>query len=54
MKRKSGKEAWEVKSAKVVSSASFIELFENARRAMLDPQRKACSHPICAANGYVG
>ncbi len=56
MKRKSSKEAWEVSRDKVVASAAFIKLFEKARKAMLDPQRKACKHghPVCAANAHVG
>jgi hypothetical protein len=56
MRSKIKKEAWEVSREKVVASAAFIKLFEKARKAMHDPQRKACKHghPICAANAHVG
>lgn len=47
---------WEVARGKVVSSASFIKLFQKARAKMTNPKRKACKrgHPICAANAHVG
>jgi hypothetical protein len=47
---------WEVVRQKVVSSASFIKLYEKARAKMANPNRKRCKHghPICAANAHVG
>jgi hypothetical protein len=47
---------WEVARNKVVSSASFIKLFEKARVRMANQKRKNCKrgHPICAANAHVG
>jgi hypothetical protein len=47
---------WEVARQKVVSSASFIKLFEKARAKMTNPKRKTCKHghKISAANAHVG
>ena len=49
-------QAWEVARKKVVSSASFIKLFEKARAKMANPKRKSCKHghAISAANAHVG
>lgn len=46
---------WEVARSKVVSSASFIKLFEKARAKMANPKRKSCKHghKISAANAHV-
>jgi hypothetical protein len=56
MKKKTQMQQWELARQKVVSSASFIKLFENARARMANPKRKACKHghPISAANAHVG
>jgi hypothetical protein len=54
--KKTKMQQWEVARNKVVSSATFIKMFERARAKMTKPKRKTCKHghPICAANAHVG
>src|SRR4029077_14845405 len=54
--KKTKMQQWEAARQKVVSSTSFVKLFERARARMANPKRKTCKHghKISAANAHVG